>query len=52
LLTTGGPGLPLVFKKGALCRLDLDQLSCGKCAALDWLLQPRVIGFNAPKRKE
>jgi phosphohistidine phosphatase len=52
LLCTGGPGLPIVFKKGALCRLDLQVLSCGKCAALDWLLQPRVIGFSPPKRKD
>ena len=52
LLCTGGPGLPVVFKKGALCRLEVQVLACGKCAALDWLLQPRVIGFNPPKRKE
>ncbi|HWD90777.1 MAG TPA: phosphohistidine phosphatase SixA [Verrucomicrobiae bacterium] len=52
LLCTGGPGLPMVLKKGALCRLDLEVLSCGKCAQLDWLLQPRVIGFSPPKRKE
>lgn len=52
LLCTGDPGLPIVFKKGALCRLDLQVLSCGKCAALDWLLQPRVISFSPPKRKE
>jgi phosphohistidine phosphatase len=52
LLCTGAPGLAVVFKKGALCRLDLDVLSCGKCARLDWLLQPRVIGFSPPKRKE
>ncbi|HEX4263597.1 MAG TPA: phosphohistidine phosphatase SixA [Verrucomicrobiae bacterium] len=52
LLCTGGPGLPIVVKKGALCRLDIQVLSCGKCAKLDWLLQPRVIGFNPPKRKE
>jgi phosphohistidine phosphatase len=52
LLCTGGPGLPVIFKKGALCRLDVQVLTCGKCAALDWLLQPRVIGFNPPKRKD
>jgi phosphohistidine phosphatase len=52
LLCTGGPGLPMVFKKGALCRLELEVLSCGKCAMLDWLLQPRVFGFSAPKRKD
>lgn len=52
LLCTGGPGLQMVFKKGALCRLDIEVLTCGKCAKLDWLLQPRVIGFSPPKRKD
>lgn len=52
LLCTGAPGLPMVFKKGALCRLQIDVLSVGKCAMLDWLLQPRIIGFSPPKRKE
>jgi phosphohistidine phosphatase len=52
LLCTGGPGLPMVFKKGALCRLEFQVLNCGKCATLDWLLQPRLIGFNPPKRKD
>jgi phosphohistidine phosphatase len=51
LLCTGGPGLSLVLKKGALCRLELDLPSCSKCAALDWLLQPRLLGFKPPKRK-
>jgi phosphohistidine phosphatase len=51
LLCVGGLGLPLTMKKGALCRLEVEMLSCGKCATLEWLLQPRVIGFNAPKRK-
>jgi phosphohistidine phosphatase len=52
LLCTGGPGLPMVFKKGALCRMNVEVLSCGKCAVLDWLLQPRVIGFSPPRRKD
>lgn len=52
LLCTGAPGLPMVFKKGALCRLQIEVLTVGKCAMLDWLLQPRVIGFSPPKRKE
>lgn len=52
LLCTGGPGLPMIFKKGALCRLDIQILNCGKCASLDWLLQPRVIGFSPEKRKK
>ncbi|MGD0615136.1 MAG: hypothetical protein ABSA69_06810, partial [Verrucomicrobiota bacterium] len=51
LLCTGGPGLPIEFKKGALCRLQVDVLSCAKCAVLEWLLQPRLLGFKSPKRK-
>jgi phosphohistidine phosphatase len=51
LLCTGGPGLPLTLKKGALCRLEISLLSCDKCAELEWLLQPRLLGFNPPKRK-
>src|SRR5262245_19897233 len=50
LLCIGGPNLPLKLKKGALCRLQVESLSCGKCAILDWLLQPRLIGFKPPKR--
>jgi len=52
LLCVGGLGLPIEFKKGALCRLEVERLSCGQCATLEWLLPPRVVGFNAPKRKE
>ena len=51
LLCLGGPGLPLTMKKGALCRLEVEAPSCGKCATLEWLLQPRVVGFKASKRE-
>ena len=51
LLCTGGPGLPIEFKKGALCRLEVDALSCAKCAVLEWLLPPRLLGFKPSKRK-
>jgi phosphohistidine phosphatase len=50
LLTIGAPNLPIKMKKGALCRLEVDSLSCGKCATLEWLLQPRVIGTKPSKR--
>ena len=46
LLCVGGPNLAVKLKKGALCRLEVEDLHCGKCAELDWLLQPRIIGFN------
>lgn len=52
LLCTGGLNLPVVVKKGALCRMDVGLLTCGKCATLEWLVQPRVIGLAAPKHKE
>jgi phosphohistidine phosphatase len=40
LLVTGGPELPLDFKKGGLCKLDAPALKAGKCATLAWLLTP------------
>lgn len=43
LLTTGGPGLSLNFKKAALCRLKLDELRVGRCANLKWLLTPEQL---------
>jgi phosphohistidine phosphatase len=51
LLCTGGPGLPLTLKKGALCRLEIGLLTCARCAELEWLLQPRLLGFKPPGRK-
>ena len=49
LLSTGGPNLSLTFKKGGLCRLEAEQLRCARCASLEWLLTPRLLG---PKRKK
>jgi phosphohistidine phosphatase len=49
LLCTGGPGLGLEMKKGALCRLEVESPSCGKCATLEWLLPPRVVGLKPDK---
>ena len=49
LLCIGGLGLPLKMKKGALCRLEVEALSCGKCATLEWLLQPRLFGSALAK---
>jgi phosphohistidine phosphatase len=52
LLCVGGPELPVKLKKGSLCRLEVEHLSCGKCAVLEWLLQPRLVGLKPSKRKE
>ena len=51
LLCIGGPGMGLEMKKGALCRLDVPAPSCGKCATLEWLLPPRVVGLKPDKRQ-
>lgn len=51
LLCVGGTGLAIKLKKGALCRLEIEHLACGKCATLDWLVQPRLVGLKPAKRK-
>ena len=51
LLCTGGPGLGLEMKKGALCRLETAVPICGRCATLEWLLPPRVVGLKPDKRQ-
>ena len=40
LLVSGKSGLSVVMKKGGLCKLTIESLSCGRCAALEWLLTP------------
>ena len=37
-LLTGGEGLTIDLKKGALCKLSVEKLALGKCAVLEWLL--------------
>ena len=49
LLCTGGPGMGVEMKKGALCRLEIGIPICGKCATLEWLLPPRVVGLKPDK---
>jgi phosphohistidine phosphatase len=39
-LLTGDRQLPLDFKKGGLCKLEIEKLRAGKCATLAWLLTP------------
>jgi len=44
LLCAGGPNLSLTLKKGGLCRMEVEQLTAGRCAQLEWLLPPRLLG--------
>jgi phosphohistidine phosphatase len=47
VLCAGGSNLAMTLKKGGLCRLGGEQLRCARCASLEWLLPPRLLG---PKR--
>jgi phosphohistidine phosphatase len=38
ILLTGGAGVSIDLKKGALCKLSVEKLVLGKCAVLEWLL--------------
>lgn len=51
LLCSGGSLLSLTLKKGGLCRLEVETLRAGRCASLEWLLAPRVLGSKRPKRR-
>jgi phosphohistidine phosphatase len=43
VLLTGQPGMKMDFKKGALCKLSVEDLRFGDCATLCWLLTPRQL---------
>jgi phosphohistidine phosphatase len=43
LLATGGLQLQMDFKKGGLCKLEVEKLCAGKCATLAWLLTPKQM---------
>ena len=42
ILVTGKPGLAVELKKGGLCKLEIAALRYGRCAALQWLLAPKL----------
>ncbi len=43
VLLSGDPTLPIILKKGGVCRLSLDKLIYGRCATLEWLLAPSQL---------
>lgn len=47
LLVSGKAGLELVMKKGGLCKLSVESLKHGRCAALEWLLTPSQLALMA-----
>lgn len=47
MLCAGSSHLALSLKKGGLVRLEVDALKYARCAALEWVIPPRLFG---PKR--
>ena len=43
LLCTKSADLTLTFKKGGLCRMEIETLRAGHCANIEWLLSPGLI---------
>jgi phosphohistidine phosphatase len=47
LLVAGDESLFVVLKKGGLCKLTVQSLKPGRCAALEWLLTPKQMALMA-----
>jgi len=47
LLVAGNESLFVVLKKGGLCKLTVQSLKPGRCAALEWLLTPKQMALMA-----
>jgi len=45
LLVSGKETFAVVMKKGGLCKLTIESLKPGRCAALQWLLTPKQMAL-------
>jgi phosphohistidine phosphatase len=43
ILVTGEPSMQINLKKGSVCRLSVEDLRFGRCAALEWHLTPSQL---------
>ena len=43
LLVSSDKNVAIDFKKGGLCKLEVEKLRTGKCARLAWLLTPKQM---------
>lgn len=43
LLVAGNTNAMIELKKGALCKLEIETVRCGRCANLAWLLTPKQM---------
>jgi phosphohistidine phosphatase len=49
-----GAGRALPFKKGGVCRIDVESLTSRRAGALTWFVQPKLLrglGASKPKRR-
>ncbi|MDO9067920.1 MAG: phosphohistidine phosphatase SixA [Deltaproteobacteria bacterium] len=46
-LISGSHSPQVEFKKGALCKLEVEELKYGRCAELHWLLTSKQMGIMA-----
>jgi phosphohistidine phosphatase len=44
-LISGSHGCGVEMKKGALCKLEIEELKYGRCALLSWLLTNKQLGL-------
>ena len=47
LLISGDTEIPVMMKKGGLCKLATESLRDGQCATLEWLLTPKQLCLMA-----
>ena len=43
ILLVGDNSLQMIFKRGGLCKLSVENLCYGKCASLCWLMAPSQL---------
>ena len=47
LLVAGDTASAVLMKKGGLCKLSTESLKHGRCATLEWLLNPKQMALMA-----
>ena len=45
LLIAGNTTVAIDLRKGGLAKLEVEELRCGRCATLAWLLTPKQLGL-------
>ncbi|MGD0611736.1 MAG: phosphohistidine phosphatase SixA [Anaerolineales bacterium] len=43
VLLAGDESLAIIFRKGGVCKLSVQELKYGRCATLEWLATPKLL---------